>query len=96
MTNTENDGEFVPGDRDIDEPELARVGRVLLALKIDTKAARIRERAGRVTSRAFDGEDIRREDLSELRAGIHELEHTLDTFADPVVDDDVYPEVDDT
>jgi len=79
--------DFVLGESDRDESELARVGRILLAARLDRFASNVGQVAHRVVSRAYDGEDIRREDIRDMRHAIEELELTLDEYGEPVVED---------
>jgi len=86
--------EWVPAESDREEPELARIGRLLLAHEIDRRVYELREVAGEVVDAAFDGEDVTREDVKRLRNGIENLEFCLRDYVDPVVEDGQEPAVD--
>lgn len=86
--STDDVDEWIPGESDEPEPELARVGRLLLAYQIDQYMVEIRDTSQTIIDRAHDGEDIRREDVEALRNSMKNLEFTLRDYADPVVEDD--------
>ena len=88
MPNEEDINEWVPGEGDHDEPELARIGRLLLAHEIDREITELRAIGHEIVHKAFDGEDITAEDIERLENGIKNLQWALEDHAKPVVEDE--------
>jgi hypothetical protein len=84
------------GVADRDEPELARVGCLLLAHEIDRHIEDLREVGHELCRKAFDGEDVTPDDIEALENGIARLECALEDHAKPVAyDDSAEPDEDD-
>ena len=76
------------GAADRDEPELARVGRLLLAHEIDREIEEFRKLGHELCEKVFDGEVITPDDIEALENGIARLEHVLEDHAKPLAHDD--------
>ena len=86
MSKTDPGGEWVPGENAGDVSELERVGRLTIGHQLYDHADALLETADDVLDRAFDGEDIRREDLEAIRREMNALEFVLETYAEPVAE----------
>ena len=87
VEETEERPAWWPGHSDRDEPELSRVGRVALGLWLDKHASTVGQCGNLVAQRAFDGEDITRDDIRTLQVAIEEIEQVLEYYAIPVVEE---------
>lgn len=79
--------EWVPGETDHDEPELARVGRLAIGHSLVDHTESLYHQADDVLQRAFDGEDVTADDLEAFRRELSGLEFVLEAYVEPVVEE---------